>query len=107
MSLGLGTECGCPWYRCRNHLGINVRTDGTLQILIEPDDLDKRETCSIAVANRGEHGPWDVAAILKISNGLVELEQRHAWAKSRAALGRVHDESRGVDMDVDGIPDYR
>jgi hypothetical protein len=107
LALKLGISRPCWWYRCRFHLGLNVRPDGSLVLLIPPDEIaDAPETCALAAARR-ERSPEETADILHVSIGLIEYVQRHSWANARAALDRVRDVGRGVAMDISGLPDAR
>lgn len=110
MALGLGREHPCPFYSCRNHLGLETREDrdgNTLvtKVLIDPDEIDKApHTCSLEAADR-VWTPADLAAQLGMSVGLEELVQRHAVAKYRAGMVTVRDTVRGVAVEIDALPD--
>ena len=104
---GLGITQPCPFYSCRAHLGLYTLDDGTVRVLIPPDQIDtEKHTCIYAAADH-EWAPVAIAAQLRVSLGLVELIQRHGVAKTGGLLARVRDERRACSLDVDGLSDCR
>ncbi|MCG8419033.1 MAG: hypothetical protein MJE77_13935 [Proteobacteria bacterium] len=107
----------CPWVGCRHHLLLDVKEGGSLvlwqpgrrpgrprELPAEPsvsadeveawaeraaDTLESMpDTCSLDVADRGEHDAEDVATILAVSVSRVHQLESRAVAALRALCGR-------------------
>jgi len=66
----------CPWVSCRHHLAIDVNPRGGIRIINVPSDDDFdiesfEHTCSLDVADRGEHTMQVVGELLDISRERV------------------------------------
>ena len=68
----------CPWVSCRHHLHLDVSAGGgaiTERFDID-SDAEPKETCSLDVADRGEHTLEQIAEYMGIRRqGAHQLEQ--------------------------------
>lgn len=86
----------CPWVSCRHHLAIDVQSASSLTLYVPTDeegnaDLDVLpETCSLDVADRGEHTLEELGEVLgctrenvrlRLERGLARFEARHALVR--------------------------
>ena len=68
---GVGAIRPCPYVGCRHHLAVDVTRYGSARI--DTRELeDMPDTCSLDVADRGEHSREDVAKILGVTRSWVE-----------------------------------
>ena len=65
----------CPWVSCRHHLGLEVYKSGAIR------ETGASESCSLDVADRGEHTLEEVGAILGLSRQAVQQLERRALAR--------------------------
>ena len=82
---GLGWTKPCPHFRCRYHLGCDVRGES---ITVYRDGVELEQypaTCSLAVARHGERTEPQIAAITGMSLRTIERDMASALAKLRAA----------------------
>lgn len=85
QATGLGWTKPCPHFRCRYHLGIDVKGE-YVTVYRDGVDLDQHPaTCSLAVARHGERTETQIAAITGISLRTIERDMASAMAKLRAA----------------------
>jgi hypothetical protein len=61
----------CPYASCRHHLLAEVSPVGTLFARRGEDPAALPESCSLDVADRGQHSEREVAAILGVSHARV------------------------------------
>jgi hypothetical protein len=85
-----GGERPCPYVSCRHHLYLDVTPkEGRLQINFagEPDAM--KESCSLDVAERGEHTLEEVAALIGLSRqGTIKIETKVLRKLARNAAAR-------------------
>ena len=82
---GLGWTKPCPHFRCRYHLGCDVRGE-SVTVYREGVELEQYPaTCALAVARHGERTEPQIAAITGISLRTIERDMASALAKLRAA----------------------
>lgn len=80
----------CPWVSCRHHLYLEVKKNGNLVLPFpdkEPDEIG--ETCSLDVADRGEHSLDEVGALV---GGVTRERVRQIEAE---ALAEIAPDMRG------------
>ena len=65
----------CPWVSCRHHLGVEIQKSGAVR------ETGASETCSLDVADRGEHTLEEVGVILGMSRQAVQQFERRALAR--------------------------
>ncbi|MBN2573555.1 MAG: hypothetical protein JXP73_03245 [Deltaproteobacteria bacterium] len=83
LALGLGITVPCPFARCRHNLLFDELRGETL-----PDaDLWRRETCSLAVAARGQHKAATIGGFVGGSETFAEEALRCALVGVMRALG--------------------
>lgn len=85
QATGLGWIKPCPHFRCRYHVGADVKGE---YVTIYRDGVDIEEypaTCALAVARHGERTETQIAAITGISLRTIERDMASALAKIRAA----------------------
>ena len=83
-----GVARPCPWAGCRHHLYLDVATNGSLILNfpdLEPDELV--ETCSLDVADAGEHRLETVGDLLNLTR--ERARQIEARALARLAVPDV------------------
>ncbi len=94
---GLGTRTPCPFVSCTAHLYLDVNPEnGSIQLNFPDRDVDAlRETCAIAVANRGVHSTAAVGAALNVTGQNVRLMfERKVFPK----LQRLHGARRIAEL---------
>ncbi len=64
-----GGERPCPWVSCAHHLALNISEKTGLVTLTFPDReiWDIPETCSLDVADRGDHTLDEIAKITNVT----------------------------------------
>lgn len=78
----------CPWARCRFHLYLEVKANGSIRFNFADLELwEIPETCALDVAERGGASLEEVGALLNLSHERVSQIQEAAAAE----LGRVLD----------------
>ena len=101
----------CPWVSCRHHLAAEVAETlngrGSLRLVYGHGDISAlRETCSLDVADRGDHTLEEVADVLGVTKERVRQEEDHAIAKAQRRLrGQVATDWFGDDCGDDGEVD--
>ena len=86
----------CPWALCRHHLAVEVTPAGSLVLSHGHGDIESlAETCSLDVADRGEHRPEVVGALLGLTR------QRASQIESTALAAKP---SRGLLALAGGAP---
>lgn len=100
-------ERPCPWVSCRHNLYLDVTGYGTLRIGFpgkEPWEMDPRGSCSLDVADRGEHSFGEIAEI----TGVSRERTRQLESKALRALLRRSSSARRVrEMHGDGREVFR
>ena len=85
QATGLGWAKPCPHFRCRYHLGCDVRGE-SVTVYREGVEIEQYPaTCALAVARHGERTEPQIAAITGISLRTIERDMASALAKLRAA----------------------
>lgn len=59
----------CPFVSCRHNLYLSISRKKTVRLAfpgLEPDEM--RESCSLDVAERGEHSLYDIAEIMGMTH---------------------------------------
>jgi hypothetical protein len=80
----------CPWVGCRHHLYLDVARTGRLVLRWPGRDVDELpESCSLDVADRGEHTDDEVGAWL-------DVRQQAANRTKQLALARMAKRLRGA-----------
>jgi hypothetical protein len=75
----------CPWYGCRHHLGLQVMTDHTVRVHIDPEEDTDRDTCALDVAERDGLELVDVFLQRLMGDASRQaIQQGEARAKRRA-----------------------
>lgn len=78
----------CPWVSCKHHLllDVNPRT-GHIKYNFDPGALEELgETCSLDVAERGEHTEEEVGALLGIGQTGVSRVSHTGTQRARRHL---------------------
>lgn len=77
-----GGERPCPWVSCRHHLYLEVKKNGNL-VLLHPDKAPDEipETCSLDVADRGEHALEEVGEYTNVTRERVRQIEAEALAE--------------------------
>ena len=85
----------CPFVGCRHHMALNVTETGSLQIVDHLDLESLPETCSLDVADRGEHTLEAVGQLLNITRERVRQVERIGLVKARALvrLGGIREDA--------------
>lgn len=83
----------CPWIACRHHLAIDVDAlNGTIRFTYPEaaeGELEAREhTCSLDVADRGEHTLQEVGEILILSRERVRQLEEVILARAEKKMRR-------------------
>lgn len=77
----------CPFISCRHHLFIEVMPSGSIKMAFG-DGVDTlvsmAETCSLDVADRGEHDMGKIGRYLGVTPARIQQEVSQALAKLRA-----------------------
>ena len=78
----------CPFISCRHHLFIEVTPAGSIKMAFG-DDIERltqmEETCSLDVADRGEHDMNRIGRYLGVTPARIQQEVSQALAKLRSA----------------------
>lgn len=94
----VGGQRPCPWVSCRHHLYLDVTGSGGLRLnfpLIGPEELKQMEnTCSLDVADEGEHALGDVAA------AMGGLSRERARQLNNEALARFESRLNGHGLEL-------
>lgn len=87
----------CAMLGCRHHLAIEVTPSGGILYAVPDKELKElEETCSLDVADRGQHSLVDIGRMFGVTRELVrQLEERATRRLRNSRLG-------GVFEDVDG-----
>lgn len=89
----------CPWVGCRHHLYLDISGRGSLKLNFPEKDFDEiAETCSIDVADRGEHTLEQIGDLMNVTRERArQLEARGLVSmRSAAALDYVPDSDRAA-----------
>lgn len=78
----VGSERPCPWVSCRHHLAIDVR--GERLVHVRPKIA--ADSCSLDVADRGEHSLEQVGNLLGVTRERIRQIEASGWRKARALL---------------------
>lgn len=81
----------CPWVSCRHHLAIDVNPRGGIRINLPSEDgeldLDRFEhTCSLDVADEGEHTMQVVGELLDISRERVRQMEEASLERAQRKM---------------------
>jgi hypothetical protein len=83
----------CPFVGCRHHLALDVTSSGSIRIAY-PDADEGRETCSLDVADDGEHTLEEVGELLNLTRERIrQIEDtalrkiRNEWPRMRMEIG--------------------
>ena len=75
----------CPWVGCRHHLYLELNDEsGSMRILkpgLEPDEIG--ETCSLRVAEAGQHRLQEVGDLMNITRERVRQIESRALTRLR------------------------
>jgi hypothetical protein len=88
-------ERPCPWVSCRHHLAIDVQQSGSLTLYVPVDDDGEAalegmtESCSLDVADRGEHTLEEIGEILGCTRENVRQRVDRALARFAARRALV------------------
>jgi hypothetical protein len=79
----------CPWVSCRHHLFLDVSAKTGHVWLNFPEDVepgDMTESCSLDVADAGEHMALDVGPLMGVTRARAYQIERETLAKPRVRL---------------------
>jgi len=88
----------CPWVGCRHHLYLEVQPS-TGRIILPWGNLDPNEipeTCSLDVADDGEHSLEEVAPLLNLGAAGVHAIERDASPRFAQAFERMVEVRREI-----------
>jgi hypothetical protein len=85
-----GGERPCPWISCRHHIAIDVLDTGSLRITSDLDLEAMRSTCSLDIADAGEHTLEEVGMLLNLTRERVRQIESRGQRNAETALRRVH-----------------
>jgi len=88
----------CPYIGCRHHLYLDFTQLGSVKFNFGDNDeilASMPETCSLDVADRGDHDMTTIAKLLNVTPARVQQEVVDALAKLRA-LGLDHSDILGT-----------
>ena len=98
-----GGERPCPFVTCRHHMAVEVLDTGSLRIVSHLDLETLPQTCSLDVADAGEHTLEQVGVLLNLTRERVRQLERKGL-KSAHAFARLY----GIREDaVPFVPDHR
>jgi hypothetical protein len=81
----VGAARPCPFVGCRHHLALDVTDAGSLHVNAQLDLDQVGDTCSLDVADRGEHTLEQVGNLLNITRERVRQIERTGLKKSAAS----------------------
>jgi hypothetical protein len=83
----------CPWVSCRHHLALDVTLRGDLHKSWPFDEsnaeavadalLDRKATCSLDVAEQGDHTAAEVGTFLNVTRQRIEAIEHVAHRRAR------------------------
>jgi hypothetical protein len=83
-------ERPCPFVGCRYHLAVDVLDTGSLRITGDLDLEAMRSTCSLDVADQGEHTLLEVGELLNLTRERVRQIEERGRRNAEVLLRRVH-----------------
>jgi hypothetical protein len=80
----------CPFVGCRHHLAVDVLDTGSLRINGDLDLEAMRSTCSLDVADQGEHTLLEVGELLNLTRERVRQIESRGQRNAQTLLRRLH-----------------
>lgn len=78
----------CPYVGCRHHLALDVSPNGSIAFFFD-DPSEMSDTCSLDVADRGEHTLGEIADILGVSRERIrQVEEATIKRLGRTPIGK-------------------
>lgn len=80
----IGGQRPCPFVSCRHHLALDITESGSLHVTDHLDLEAMTDTCSLDVADRGEHTLDAVGQVLNVTRERVRQLETKGLEKAKA-----------------------